>query len=643
MAVLLGKWNLNRTPVTQSELEELASCVSEFGPDERNICIAGNVGFLFAAFHTTCESRLSVQPHKSGSRKIIMWDGRLDNRDDLARDLYRRIQPDLSDVEIAAEAFEHWGVDAFHRFLGDWSFSIWDPAPLELVLARDFIGVKKLFYIQHNNSIVWSNFLDPLVCYAAPLEICDEYIAGLFGTYPATHLTPYKQIASVSAAGFVQCSNGKFNKQQYWQFRPHAGIKYKDDREYEDHYRHLLDQAVACRLRSDKPILSELSGGLDSSAIVVCADNLHVKNIVSGPPIDTVSYFDPDEPDEDDVAYFTAVEGKRGYIGHHLRLQTRGDSIPLSRNGLRATPVFEGRQEILTGIDQLVHQRGYRVVLSGIGGDEANGMALDFRVQVADFLVRLKIGRASRLLFDWSLRTGYPWIQLLGQSWNVVLPSKLRFRTNQQLTQTAPWIKARFAEQHNIAHGVLTAADGKASWLPSSRDACSTIVGLQRQLSHTSTRLFEKRYPFLDQRLLGYLLSIPTDQVLRPGQTRYLMRRSLSHLLPREVLERKSKSSAGRCVSQTIAKHWSEIVSLLQSPLTCSFGYFERSPLLSCLHSLKHGHGFETALQAFRALSLELWLRNAAGKNLLRAKTDGQEAEKYRGLYVKAQPADERS
>src|SRR5207302_381895 len=103
----------------------------------------------------------------------------------------------------------------------------------------------------------------------------EEYIAGWFVVrFPAAHLTPYVGIHAVPPSSSVRLGPGRANVSGYWDFDPGKRIRYRTDAEYEEHFRAVFGKAVQRRLRSDGPILAELSGGMDSSSIVCMADSI---------------------------------------------------------------------------------------------------------------------------------------------------------------------------------------------------------------------------------------------------------------------------------------------------------------------------------------------------------------------------------
>src|SRR5205807_3704140 len=213
------------------------------------------------------------------------------------------------------------------KLIGDWALSIWNPINRSLVLAKDPIGTRRLYYSMDKDHIAWSTILDPLVLFAGKtFAICEEYIAGWFSyRFPAAHLTPYVAIHSVPPSSSVLLRPGKHTVSKYWDFDPGKKIRYHTDAEYEEHFRTVFAKAVQRRLRSDRPVLAELSGGMDSSSIVCMADTIIACGGAETPRLDTISWYDDSSdqiaPDWNERLYFTRVEEKRGMTGYHINLR----------------------------------------------------------------------------------------------------------------------------------------------------------------------------------------------------------------------------------------------------------------------------------------------------------------------------------
>ena len=153
-------------------------------------------------------------------------------------------------------------MSAFAQLIGDWAIWIWNPGDCSLILAKDFAGTRHLFYSVEKESVTWCTILDPLVLFANhAFALEEEYLAGWLSFFPAPHLTPYVGIHSVPPSSFVCLSRGRQTISKYWDFDPSKRIRYRTDREYEEHFRSALSEAIRRRLRSDSPVLAELSGG----------------------------------------------------------------------------------------------------------------------------------------------------------------------------------------------------------------------------------------------------------------------------------------------------------------------------------------------------------------------------------------------
>ena len=133
---------------------------------------------------------------------------------------------------------------------------------------------------------------------------------------------------------------GKHIVSKYWDFDPGKRIRYRTDAEYEEHFRSVLATAVQRRLRSDRPVLAELSGGMDSSSIVCMADIVIARGVAECPRLDTISWFNDSydhlERDSNELHWISKVEQKRGRTGFHINtaLQQGAARKQAHENGL---------------------------------------------------------------------------------------------------------------------------------------------------------------------------------------------------------------------------------------------------------------------------------------------------------------------
>ena len=210
MSVQFGRWNFDGRPADREYLTKAEGIVAPYGPDGGDTYIKDSVGILFRAFHTTRESRNEAQPHKTASGVVLAWDGQLDNRAELIYEMRGILTTLSTDVSIVAAAYEQWGTACFAKLIGDWALSIWNPTDRSLILAKDPIGPRHLYYAFDQEQVCWSTILDPLVLLAGKaFALEEEYVAGWLSFFPATHLTPYVGIHSVPPSASVRIRAGK--------------------------------------------------------------------------------------------------------------------------------------------------------------------------------------------------------------------------------------------------------------------------------------------------------------------------------------------------------------------------------------------------------------------------------------------------
>ncbi len=633
MSVQAGIWNFDGRPVDRAFLERSSYGLAEYGPDGEHIHAEDEVMLLYRPFYTTAESRFEKQPFVTATNKVFTWDGRLDNRDELLSAIGNELQDDRSDVAIVAAALERWGLGCLRQFVGDWALCIWDPVAKQLIMARDYIGTRPLFYYAQPKRVVWCSHLGSLVSSGDHFTISEEYIAGYLAFHPDADLTPFRELKSVPPASLVRIASGVTKVNSYWSLDSGpATIRYSCDAEYEEQYRHLFRQAVRRRLRSDSTVLAELSGGLDSSSIVCMADDLLTKGQAEAPGLDTFSYYDSQEPQEDDFIHLTRVEERRGRQGFRIDLNGQGDSLPFDCRSFSATPGFGTRAEVKIAMNDIVRSRRYRIVLTGTGGDEMNGQALEPSVLMADLFVNFRLIDLCKQLTTWSLLTRRPWIELLTETLGQLLPTAIRSRLSEQ-GRVEPWVDSNFAMQQHLSLRQMLPLKGIWFFRPAARDALQAVVALSRQLTNHTPPPLELRYPYLDRTLVEFLSAVPLEQLLRPGQRRSLMRRALNSLLPPEIIARKTKASAGRCYSLSLEKHWAEVEKVLTSPITERFRFVTRDKFENALLAMKNGQFPKRSLRLLKALSLELWLRDLTAHNVIRDMSQKKEGGENNAVH----------
>jgi asparagine synthase (glutamine-hydrolysing) len=621
MSIQFGRWNFEGAPPAPEHLEKARELMKAYGPDGDRAYSAGGVDILYSALHSTKESRAERQPHVTRSGAVLTWDGRLDNRAEFIALMSDALPANSPDVAIVAAAYERWGTRCFARLLGDWALSIWDPSDRSLTLSKDAIGIRPLYYSVENDQITWSSILDPLVLFAhRKLELEEEYIAGWFSSFPATHLTPYTGIRSVPPSCFVRLGPKRKTTTKYWDFDPANQIHFVTDAEYEERFRTVFAMAVERRLRADATIVAELSGGLDSSSIVCMADTLIARGAAHSPRVDTLSYYDDSEPSWNERPYFSKVEERRGRAGCHVdvsapnlfRFPGEGDRFAAMPGSAGRPPGEVGRQ-----IAACLESQASRVVLSGIGGDEVTGGVPTPTPELMDLLARAHFGQFAHQLKVWALNKRKPWFHLAAEAARGFLPPALA--GTPQHVRPVPWLAARFVERHRSALTGYPARIRLFGSRPSFEENLATLDALRRQLACSplpSEPPFEKRYPYLDRDFLEFMYAVPREQIVRPGQRRSLMRRALSGIVPDELLRRKRKAFVTRSPFTAISRDWTDLAESAKHMVSNTLGFVDAKVLLETL-TKAHQSQEVAIVMLVRTFAVEFWLRGLVAHGVL--------------------------
>ena len=609
MSAQFGIWNRDGATLAPADRHASAlAALGPYGPDAHNLHLDSALAFGFAAFHTTPESRRDRQPLVLSNRLVITWDGRLDNRAELIRELDVNALQEESEVAVVAASYMRWGSECFSRLHGDWALAVWDAKLLLLLLARDYLGTRPLYYRLTSRQLIWSTVIDPLVTDAGhSLTLNREYIEGWLARLPSAHLTPYTEIAAVPPSSYIAVGPTAYRIAQYWDFDPSLNIRYRRDSDYEEHFRESFGRSVQRRLRSDLPVLAHLSGGMDSSSIVCMADHLSA-GAAGGPArLETISYFSDEEPNWNERPWFERVEGFRGKTGLHI-------DVSLARTGSQnrvagSVPVLPGaaRFSAPPELAAWIDRTGCRVLLSGFGGDEVTGGVPTPIPELQNLVARASLMSLARQLHTWALRQKRPWIHLLYEALRDFLPWPM---TAPAPGDATPWLLEKVG-RHTAA--MRRAEQERLKFfgpLPSFRANLEALEGLRRMLSSSAVPvnpLLDRRYPFLDRELLIFLFAIPRDQIVRPGQRRSLMRRALRGIVPDEILDRRRKAYVGRLPIITVEQRLMQYVGRSTETWLSRLGFIDDKRLCACLAEVCRRRQ-APALSLFRVTGIEEWI-----------------------------------
>jgi asparagine synthase (glutamine-hydrolysing) len=634
MSVQFGRWNFEGQPPALDYIEKVSAALAPYGPDSNESYSKGGLRILYHAFHTTKESRREKQPYISSSGIVITLDGRLDNRTDLISDLRESLTVNSTDVAIVAAVYEKWGANCLGKVIGDWALSIWNPGERSVLLAKDPIGTKHLYYSFDDKQLTWSTILDPLVLFAGKtFEICEEYIAGWFSYSPATHVTPYVGIHSVRPSSSVLLRPGKHIVNKYWDFDPGKRIRYRTDAEYEEHFRSALTTAVQRCLRSDRPVLAELSGGMDSSSIVCTADIVISRDAAECPRLDTISWFDDSydhiEPDSNELHWINKVEEKSGRTGFHINLgalkanefgSQQSFESEFDNDRFAATPIPSGlKADFFKQYAAHMKSQGNRVTICGVGGSEFLGDGVPTpKQELQNLLARARFVTLARQLNAWATKMRKPRLPLLWEALRGFFAAVPVGVGPNDILMT-PWLHPGFVCRNRATFCGYPSRMKLFGPLPSFQDNMSTLKCMRRLQEYyflSPELLHERRYPYLDRSLLEFVCAIPREQIIGVGKRRHLMKRSMVGIVPDEVLNRRRKAFAAPASPTDNSTDLPSEVEVGQHIVGSSIGMIDPDRLLETLQKARRNEEAPPD-SLMRTLTLESWLRHLTTKQVL--------------------------
>ena len=620
MSALAGILHFGSNPVDEYALARLGSALDSRGPDGGYDLATANVGMSYRAFHTDRESRFEVQPLIAREGHMLTWNGRLDNREELVQELGLSEGTTITDVAIVMAAYLKWNKACFQKLVGDFCLAFWDERLRVLYLVRDAAGTRALKYHIDDHRIIWSTETTALLSNSWDLD--EEYIADAMSLGPTPKITPFKNICAVKPAHVLTVKlDGRLSTERFWRLDPAKEIRYRTSEQYEEHALSELTEAVRCRLRSDRPVFAELSGGLDSSSIVCLSDKILKEGRAQTLGIETVSHVFEGSPTSDERKYIHLVEAQRGIAGHHTKDEDHPLLAPLPDDITMLSP-----NPVLlsfgyhSGVCKAMDSVGSRVLLSGLGGDQMFGGVYGAYPEVADCLASLKLIALHKSLRSWSKALKRSYFELLWKDAVVrMLPRSLQTVTAPPTAKLPSWYNREFSRRMKLQERFVAREALKEFRKPSARDQAHGFLSVVKSISscwRNEQFGIDVTYPYAHRPLVEFLQAIPLDQLMRPGENRVLMRRMLTGVLPNEIAKRRTKGNPREAIFRAIARESERLRSAFQDSRLCARGYIDKEPLLAALNRAKHGYETHSAFLV-QTISLEFWLRGLEKRDSL--------------------------
>jgi len=580
MCGIIGYWGYSAEDLAQATFETFTHSLAHRGPDGFGIEHFANarlwLGHRRLAIIDLSEHGRQPFSYADG-RYWITYNGEVYNyievRDELSALGHRFITN--TDTEVVVAAYAQWGPDCQLRFNGMWAFAIWDARDQQLFLSRDRFGVKPLHYSIRNGAIAFASELKaflalPWIDGAFDVEILSETLANPYGhestvytLLPDVRRLPSGHSMSVNAGGRVRIT-------RWWNTLEHLPTVKTEPRQQADEFRDLFFDACRVRLRSDVPLATSLSGGLDSSAIAGTILELGRRGKTAGAPKDwqrafVVCFKDTPNNEEDyarmiaqhtgmtahyeNVDESTAVKNIEKVIfdveslfgdpkvGHWMVYRAmRANGICVSLDGSGADELLGGyRTCVETALDAATTFSRYfelRQILSGFDDVTRAGVMGEIRRLIAFELKRLHLLEP--------LRAVRARIRDLGAQ----LPRLVGSDNTSILEHGEPALRPYFGPSRLYHQKEDAETFGMAplqamlfSWFHG-----SMLPTLLRNFDRASmAHGIETRMPFLDWRLVTYGFALPETSKIGGGFTKRVLRTAMEGLMPDAIRMRTNK------------------------------------------------------------------------------------------------------
>lgn len=586
MCGFAGLWD-HSSQQSAAELRENATVMAEKlrhrGPNDRGVWVDPETGVAlgFRRLSIIDLSPEGSQPMTSSSgRFVIVFNGEIYNFIELRRELEARSAPTFrghSDTEVVLAAIEQFGIDgAIRRFVGMFAFALWDRRERQLVLVRDRLGEKPLYYGWVGSTLLFGSELKALRVHASfrgtiDREALADFMRFGYISAPATIYREFRKLPQGSMLRFDLSSTGSMPAPtEYWSVREVAeaglGSRFKGtEADAADRLEELLTDSVRRQMIADVPLGAFLSGGIDSSAIVALMQAQSVR------PVRTFTIgFDEANFDEapfaQKVAQYLGTEHTELYIAPSEAQQVVGRLA-----GFYDEPFADPSGIPCIMLSELAAQH-VTVCLSGDGGDELFAGYSWYswsrkawnRVRWCPGLMR---GVSSRLLGGIPVQGWNRVFDVLGP----ILPALLRTSHPGARIHNLARLLAQSNSMEDIHRLSQTAweeeviLEGNPSRPTRDRSVASSRHDedpIRRMMARDMTTYLpddilvkvdrasmgvglEVRAPFLDHRVVEFAWSLPTEMNLHGGKTKRLLRRLLYRHVPRELIDR---PKSGFCV-----------------------------------------------------------------------------------------------
>ena len=527
----------------------------EVVPDERF-----RVGLAHRRLSILDLSEASLQPFRDEAAGVsVVYNGEIYNYVELRAELEARGHTfrTSGDTEVLLQAYCAWGPACVQRFNGMWAFVLLDERNRRVVFSRDRFGIKPLFYTVNRHGLFFASELKALAAVPEVEMTPHDPTVARFLTTGATDDTGQTFFAGIhrfpAAHNAVVSLDGPpaITPEPYWEV-PADGLAFTGTQaEATDRFRSLFLDAVRVHARSDVPVGTCLSGGLDSSSIVCACEQLRSENRIPRYSHQAFGYT-PDDPACSEAPFMQAVVDATGACMHYVRLTPHEflDAVPAIIAG-QDEPFASPSMVVQWAVFRAAREAGITVMLDGQGADEILGGYHSYFTTLASILLARKdlagfwkLKRAhEKAIGPFPVSLAEALVRLAPAPWQRAARA-LRRRTR---SRTGPFSIVPALQRGLIQAG--TAPDPAHAIAPTSlRDVLrdhltrSSVPALLRYEDRNAmVHSIESRVPFLDVRVVDFLFSLPDRWKISGASTKHVLREAMRGILPEAVRTRSDK------------------------------------------------------------------------------------------------------
>jgi asparagine synthase (glutamine-hydrolysing) len=613
---LCGVVALGRPPEVETA-ERMARELDHRGPDGDGLFHAGGVALGFRRLAIIDLSEAGRQPFASEDGRLqLVHNGEVYNYRELRRELEARGHRfrSATDTEVILAAYREWGERCVERFNGMWAFALWDGERQRLLCSRDRFGVKPFYYRYDRGRFVFASELkafraDPETRLAPNRRAVREYLEQ--GYVDHTDETFFSGIVRLPPAHSLTLDADGLRLWRYWRLEPRD----PPERDPAAAVRELFFDSVRLRLRSDVPIGTCLSGGIDSSSIACAVDHLLRTEAEAAKPIGEgqrtfTAYFD--EPGFDERPYAEAVVERTGASPRWISF-TDADLVD-------SLPAIVETQDEPFGSTSIVAQwyvmrearrAGLKVMLDGQGADEIfAGYHGYFGPFFADLLVRGRLGDLRRELGAYRTVHGASAARTAVALARPFVPERARWLARGHVRGGASLVHA---DLRGLAPSAAANGSPYGDRLRRQLHLILTRRGLPELLRYedrnSMAHSLEARVPFLDYRLVELLFSLESRELIEQGKTKVVLRRALGDLLPPAVRDRVDKLGFVTPEARWLRGRLGALAAdVFASRPFAERGFVDATAARRRLERHRRGE-LQAGFELWRALNVELWAR----------------------------------